>query len=248
MTVDVQFGLKLWSRDADLLPAAADLIRQGIFHYVELTPLPGAAIGPFLAEKIPYLIHVPAEQAGVNIADPAQWDRSRQVILEAREWADRLGAEGTILHPGFGRPGVAAAFLRKLEGTGILIENMPKVGISGEPMVGYDRDSLEPLLGGGRRLCLDLNHAAKAAVSLGVDYRAFIRDLMDLSPALFHISDGTLTTVRDEHLPLGSGDYDLRFFRDCIARKRDARVTIETPRSRRTLDEDLANLERFIHS
>ena len=246
MTVDVQFGLKLWSTDAALLPGAVDLIREGAFHYLEIVPVPGTPMEPFAAAGLPSVIHAASEQHGVNIADPARKDLSRRLVDRCLAWADRLGSPQVILHPGFGDPAVAARFLARLGDRRIVIENMPKVGLFGEPMVGYDRTGLVPLLGACSGFCLDLNHAVKAAVSLRVDYRAFTRDLMGLSPVLFHISDGTLATERDEHLSIGDGEYDFTFLTRCIARRPGARVTLGTPRPSGTLRDDLANRGRLI--
>jgi len=242
----VRFGLKIWSRDTDLLDSAADLIAKGTFHYLELSPVPGTDIRPYLGRDIPCVIHAPTEQFGVNIADRRSWTQSRELIDLAFDWAARLRADSVILHPGFGSTDTASRFLEDLENRGILIENMPMAGLGGEPMVGFDPEGLSSLIRPGIGFCLDLNHAIKAAVGLSLNYRTFIRDLLPFGPALFHIADGTLGNGKDEHLPLGTGEYDIGFLRDCITRSPNPRVTFETPRSRRRLDEDLENLRFFL--
>jgi len=242
----IRFGIKIWSGDTDLLEPAADLIRRGIFHYLELTPIPGTDIRPFLGRGIPYIIHAPTEQFGMNIADPRQWKQNRALIATALDWAGPLDAEFAILHPGYGHPYDAHEFLGTLSDPRILIENMPGTGLSGEAMVGASVEEVKYLMGGDFGFCLDLNHAIKAAVSQKVDYRALIREFISLKPSVFHIADGTLTNEKDEHLPIGEGEYDIAFLKCCIEGQGDALVTLETPRPYGSLQDDLGNRERFL--
>ncbi len=96
-------------------------------------------------------------------------------------------------------------------------------------------------------LCLYLNHAAKAAVGLGVDYQEYIQDFLMLDPKMFHISDGTLTNEKDEHLNIGEGDYDIGFLMNCVNRSELGYVTLETPRTKlSSLEEDLTNYSKLI--
>jgi deoxyribonuclease-4 len=242
----IRFGLKIWSRDTDLLEQAADFIRSGIFHYLELTPIPGTDIRTYLDCRIPYIIHVPNESFGVNIADPGKGKRNREMIGTALEWAGRLNAGFTILHPGYGSPRDARAFLDAIPDQGILIENMPGTGLSGEPMVGATVEEMNYLMAGRFGFCLDLNHAIKAAVSLATDYRPLIREFISLKPSVFHIADGMLTNEKDEHLPIGEGEYDIAFLKRCIEEYGGALVTLETPRPHGSLKDDLGNRERFL--
>jgi deoxyribonuclease-4 len=242
----IRFGLKIWSRDTDLLEPAADLIHQGIFHYLELTPIPGTDIRPYLDYRIPYIVHMPGEQFGMNIADPDQGMQSREMIGTALEWAGQLNAEFAILHPGYGHPDDAREFLRTLSDPRILIENMPGTGLSEEAMVGASVEEVKYLMGGNFGFCLDLNHAIKAAISLKRDYRALIREFLSLKPSVFHIADGMLTNERDEHLPIGEGEYDIAYLKRCIEEYGGALVTLETPRPHGSLKDDLGNRERFL--
>ena len=146
-----------------------------------------------------------------------------------------------ILHAGHGSMKHATDVLREIADDRLLIENVPKVGLNDEPMIGYSPAQIEELIGDGDRgLCLDLNHAAKAAVSLGVDYRAYIKGFMRLKPNMFHMSDGMLSEERDEHLGIGEGEYDLGYLMGVI--EAGGLVTVETPRVKISLDEDKKNL------
>ncbi|MEA3229845.1 MAG: TIM barrel protein [archaeon] len=126
----------------------------------------------------------------------------------------------------------------------LLIENVPKVGLNDEPMIGYSPAQIEELIGGGDSgLCLDLNHAAKAAVSLGVDYREYVQGFSVFDPTMFHISDGKLDTEKDEHLPIGKGDYDFNYLLHCVLSSASGLVTVETPRMHKgSLGEDIQNV------
>ncbi len=71
-----------------------------------------------------------------------------------------------------------------------------------------------------------------------------INGLLELKPAMFHISDGNLNNEVDEHLTLGEGNFDIKFFLDCIIKNRNKLVTIETFRkNNKSFDEDIRNLE-----
>ena len=118
-----------------------------------------------------------------------------------------------ILHAGHGSMQHATDLLRDLSDSRLLIENMPKVGLGGEAMIGYSPAQIEELIrDGDMGLCLDFGHAAKAAVSLGVDYNKYVQGFMELEPRMFHVSDGTLGEEKDEHLNIGDGKYDIGYF------------------------------------
>ena len=55
---NIKFGLKLWSINYNLLEEARKLIEKGIFHYIELMPVPDTEISPFQKIKVPYVIHI----------------------------------------------------------------------------------------------------------------------------------------------------------------------------------------------
>ena len=210
-------GLKMWSTNKDLIDSAIKLIDDNIFHYIELTPIPGTEIDSFLSYDIPYAIHITTERFGVNIADPSKYVYNNQMIDFCIDWANQLGVEYMILHPGYGDPYESIAFLDDVCDSRILIENMPKVGIHDEKMIGYDPYLVKKLLDAGDfGFCLDFNHAVKAAISMKTDYKGLLIDFMELKPKMFHISDGMINVEYDEHLNIGEGNYDLKSFYNCI--------------------------------
>ena len=144
---------------------------------------------------------------------------SKRLSNKSITWADRLNAKYLILHAGYGSMKHATDVLCEIADDRLLIENVPKVGLNDELMIGYSPAQIEELIGDGDRgLCLDLNHAAKAAVSLGVDYKEYVQDFLVFDPKMFHISDGTLDNEKDEHLNIGEGDYDFEVLINCVNR------------------------------
>jgi deoxyribonuclease-4 len=239
----MKYGLKLWSINTDLIDQAFNLIDEKVFDYIELMVIPDSEINPFLID-VPYIIHIPHEKFGVNIGDPAEKEYSLQKINESITWADRLNARYLILHAGHGSMRHATDLLREVSDSRLLIENMPKVGLGGEAMIGYSPAQIEGLIGDSNMgLCLDFGHAVKAAVSLGVNYKEYVQGFMGLEPKVFHVSDGTLSEERDEHLGIGEGEYDFDFLLRCVEYSLFRLVTIETPTNNSNfLEDDVKNV------
>ncbi|MGD9778285.1 sugar phosphate isomerase/epimerase family protein [Methanomethylovorans sp.] len=242
----MRFGLKLWSTNSDTLPEAEQLINQDVFHYIELTPVPETDISPFLAYDLPYTIHITTERHGMNIANKNNHDFSLGIIYDCIEWANELDAKYMVLHPGFGEIEHAIDLLNILDDERILIENMPKTGMNNEVMVGYLPEQIEKLMNNKFGFCFDLNHAIKAAIGLGTEYKAFIDSFQTLSPFYYHISDGDLNVEIDQHLNIGEGEYDLKYLMKSLNAGSKTYMTIETPRiDIHSLEEDSINVQRL---
>lgn len=242
----MKVGLKLWSINIDLIDQAIQLIDEKIFDYIELFVIPNSDIKPFLID-VPYIIHIPHHKFGVNIGDGTIKNYNLQKINESIIWANELNAKYLILHAGHGSMQHATDLLRGMADNRFLIENMPKVGLNDEDMIGYSPAQIEELIeDSDMGLCLDFGHAVKAAISLGVDYKEYVNDFLQFKPKVFHVSDGTLKEEKDEHMNLGDGEYDFRFFTQCIANNPFEFVTIETPRNNhKSLDEDIINVNKI---
>ncbi len=241
----VLFGLKLWSSNVNLIKSAYELIKSNYFQYVELSPIPETSITPFQEMSIPYVIHQTPDKYGVNIADSIHYDRNYQNVKECINWANKLNAKFIIIHPGYGELNNAVKFLENFDDPRFLIENMPKIGLHNEKMIGYNPEELQTLMGKEFGFCLDFSHAIKAAVSLKLDYKHWIINLLTLNPELFHISDGLLTNELDEHLNIGMGHYNWNFLMQCINKTKTPLVTLETPRGADLLNSDIDNLKRL---
>lgn len=246
---NIKFGLKLWSTNTDLIDKAIHLIDEKIFDYIELFVVPDTQIAPFRID-IPYIIHIPHSKFGVNISDASLKEYNLQKINESIMWTNELNAKYMILHPEYGSMDNAKDMLHEVSDSRLLIENMPKIGLNGEQMIGCSPSQIEELIGDNDAgLCLDFGHAVKAAVSLEVDYKEYVKKFLRFDPKVFHISDGVLSDEKDEHLNIGEGDYDFEYFLNCIKMiKKTNYVTIETPRENYTsFEDDIQNLDAFIH-
>jgi len=243
---NLKFGLKLWSINYDLIEETKRLIEENIFNYIELMPIPDTKIAPFRKIEVPYIIHITSENFGLNIADKKKERFNLETINQCIKWADKLNAKYLILHPGFGEIEIAKNFLERINDKRILIENMPKVGINNERMIGYTSEQIKTLTGSRFGFCLDLNHAIKAAISLKENYKERIKNFLKLKPKMFHISDGTLKEEKDRHLAIGEGEYDFNFLANCIKESRVDYVSLETPRTNLgSFKEDLENLRKL---
>ena len=241
----IKFGLKLWSNN-QTLPEACDLINKGIFDYVELLAEPGKDVSNFEKAKIPYILHVPHDSFRFNIGEEKSFKLSLEILKQNIELADRISAKYLILHPGFGEVEIAKRFLEKIHDNRILIENMPLVGKHGEKMIGHNLEQIRQLQKDRFGFCLDFEHATKAAINLKTDPKKFIEKFMALKPKVFHICDGVYQAGPDNHLNIDEGEYDFKFFIDCIKKNDSKMVTLETPKGDlKSLKQDLENLKKL---
>lgn len=241
--INIQFGLKLWSLNSNLIERASILLKDDVFQYIELTPIPNTDIKPFLSYDLPYIIHITTESHGLNIADSKKREFNLKIINDCIQWADKLNARYMVLHPGYGSIDESIQFLDLIEDNRILIENMPKMGLNDECMVGHSRYEIERLMELKFGFCLDFGHAIKAARSHETDYRSFIGSLLELRPQMFHICDGMLNEEKDKHMNIGAGEYDFNFIFRCVMQNSSKYITMETPRANlSSLEEDLLNI------
>ena len=238
------YGIKLWSDRGNLAKEAAGIIKSGNFSYVEITVIPGSDIEPFRQEAFPSIIHVAHDSIGASIGEKSALKRNVECFEEAVRWADALGSEKMIIHPGFGAMETAIGFLEDHYDKRLVIENMPSEGIRGERMIGYSPGQIRKLMGAKFGLCLDFGHASAAARSMGIDYKELVREFMRIGPSVFHVADTMKESKVDKHMDFGNGDADIGFMKSCIS-SIPAPVTLETPLSGNGLSCFLENLNRF---
>lgn len=244
MAKNMKFGLKLWSTNTALISKAVKLLDEKIFDYIELFVVPDTDIAPFLVD-VPYIIHIPHHQFGVSIGETIKKKHTLEKIDECFIWADKLDARYLILHAGTGSMESAKDLLSEINDKRLLIENMPKVALDGELMIGYSPAQIEELIEDSNMgLCLDFGHAVKAAVSLGKDYKVYMNEFLNFKPKVLHISDGMISTEKDEHLSFGKGEFDLGYLLGCVMSNNSKFVTIEAIRlNQQSLQEDILNVE-----
>lgn len=238
----MKFGIKLWSTDINLIDQSCNLINNKIFNYVELLVVPNTEISSFKID-IPYIIHIPHQNFNVNIGNNKIIEYNTQKVNESIIWADELNAKYLILHPGYGNIENTIDFIKSISDKRILIENMPKIGINNENMIGYSPEQIEKLITNKFGLCLDFGHSIQSSISYKIDYKNYIKRFLKFNPKVFHISDGLIHNEKDDHLKIGTGEYDFKFLKNCITNNKSKYVTLETPRNNKnSLKEDLINL------
>ncbi|MDD2731828.1 MAG: TIM barrel protein [Candidatus Pacebacteria bacterium] len=241
---NIKFGLKTYSTNTEFAAKSEELIKNNLIDYLEVLPVLDSDITPFLKVDIPYIIHIPHEEFGLNISDKSRHNFSLKIIKEAQNWADLLKAKYLILHLGFGEIKNAEYFLKNINDKRILIENMPYKALNGLRMTGSSVQEVKRLKGSRFGFCLDFGHAVKSAIGLKKDYKEYIKEFLKIKPDMFHISDGKTDDLKDRHLSIGKGDYDFKFLLKCINENKSRIATLETPKSDfNSVSEDIENLK-----
>lgn len=222
----MKIGVKIYTKNYELVP-----------RYIEHADFIEVLIEPEMDYKIlkdydtEYIIHVPHHKFGFNPADKKSWIISKKILEESKSAADFLDAKKMIMHVGhFGNDDCnennIIEFIEDHKDDRILLENLPKktkyleypFALPGE--VKRIADKLK--LG----ICLDFSHAVCAAASLKTDFRDIIKEINQLKPKHYHISDGLISNDTDFDLHFFKGDYPLEEFKKLIPQ--NGEVTIET--------------------
>lgn len=187
--------------------------------------------------------------------------RSRETLHKELVTADRLGADGLVLHPGSAKKGNraealarAAEVLREVldllpaEGTPLLLENTAGAG----SMLGSTPEEMSFLFGRVGRparmgLCLDSCHLFASGYDIASqgEYDRVLESFRNASPsggiALWHLNDALfgLGSGRDRHAGLGEGTLGLpaleRIVKGALAS--NVPLILETPKGEgETLD------------
>jgi len=227
----MKIGVKIWRVENDL----NELIERAKPDFIETMAIVGEDYSPLKETGLPVTIHAEHISFGVNQADPLLLARNTKSLEFAIRTADMLDSDVIVLHPGClvnHNCSLQAAidFISGFDDQRILVENMPaytakdgkifNIGISTEEIV----DILDKTKKG---FCLDLAHAAVAAVGSGRDYLKSIESFIGLRPAYYHMSDSTLKSKCGDHVHLGDGELDVLGIKKMLPD--DARVALETP-------------------
>lgn len=231
----MKYGIKLRTDEMILISDVAKLITKGVFDYVELLIVPNnPSIIPFLEFEVEYVVHASHENYGVDMGRLELREFTLKMLDLSLQAADELGSKIVIFHAGTDSLEHTKGVLSNYTDTRVVIENMPKVGINGEACLGYDAKAMKRLTMDRFGICLDFGHAMKASISLKTDFGEIIQEFLKLNPKIFHISDGNFNTEKDEHLNIGVGTYDFKYFKKCIINNPSKLVTLETPRQHGT--------------
>lgn len=242
-----KIGLKLWSINTDFyLKEAERLFDLKVYDYIELYVVPETirTLPLWKRLKVPYIIHNAHFAHGFNLAKKDHEKRNAEIYDQTKRFADELNAKYVIFHGGIdGTAEETAQQLSALNEPRALIENKPFIALpnrmGGNFCRGATYDELKIIMDTAKcGFCLDVGHAVCSANSQKKEPYAFLRELMNLKPAMFHLSDVTdMTSPYDAHPHLGSGQLDIARLKQEIF-PADAIISVETNKdSKEKLDD-----------
>lgn len=232
-----KIGLKLWSVNTDFyLKEAEKLYAKNVYDYIELYVVPETleTLPLWKRLNIPFIIHNPHFAHGFNLAKAEKKDRNKEIYEQTKRFADELNAKHIIFHGGIdGNIEETARQLAALNEPRALIENKPFIALpnrmGGNFCRGATFDELKLIMDTAKcGFCFDIGHAVCSANSQKKEPYAFLRELMRLKPAMFHLSDVTdMASPYDAHPHLGTGRLDIaRLKREIFPD--DAIISVET--------------------
>jgi len=220
-----RFGLKLWSKDfiknKEFAKDAEKALKEGWFDYLELFALPSTFAETKDAVKAGFggcqvVIHAPHGIQNLDIANPEEFENNRVRLKDSQLFADLLGAEIIILHPGMHKgESYLNESIRQFKAFNdgrLTVENLPaycsqtKRDLHGITPAEIKRFIEET----GAKFCLDFSHAICGANSCNRDIYEVLGEFKALKPAMYHLCDGDVASTNDSHLHYGEGNYDLR--------------------------------------
>lgn len=252
MIKNINLGIKISTGNFNLIPEIYK--NQNIIDFIEIILMPEFTykdINKIKDLRIPYVIHVPNSNYGLDFGDINSNINNLKYIKKINQYKDDLLPLCFVVHPESGDINLSIENLKKLEVKPISIENMPYKSLNGGVLLGYDIQSLKKYFEeiDDLELCLDFGHAIKAALSKNISHDTFIKKFLEFrNPILFHLSGGTLQTEIDEHLPLNKGDYNLREIKEILFNYGEiVHLTFEIPRNyKKGIKDDIKNMYLFI--
>lgn len=210
----MKFGLKLWSINPDYIPEAIRLYELGIYQYIELYAIPDsydAMIKFWKSLRIPFIIHAPHYKHGLNLSQVQFQPVNLKLAKESYAFADALNADTVIIHPGMNGPiEETVRQIRFIYDDRLVIENKPQVGLGELTCTGATPQEIQFAMDQtGVGFCLDIGHAICAANSHHIDPITYIRQFIQLAPQMYHVTDGNVASVYDQHDHYGQGSFPL---------------------------------------
>lgn len=211
-----KIGLKVWSVNSEYISEAERIYKDGVCDFIEIYAVSDSF--KIYGEKwkkinAPFIIHAPHYKDGVNLALYEKREFNKIVAEESKRFADLLGSEKIIFHPGAGGNIDEVIFqLKRFNDERILIENKPYLGIGGKIIFhGASFEDIEKIIKESNvKFCLDFGHAICAANSFKINQIEFLKKLNTLFPAMYHLTDGDYTGEMDTHKNYGTGNFPLR--------------------------------------
>lgn len=223
---------------------------MGVYDFIELYALPDTLhlLPEWRALKIPYTIHAPHFNQGINLADAEKFSFNRSIFEDVYRWADGLDAEFIIFHPGvLGTIDETVRQIQILKDARMIVENKPPYQVpSMRQCRGADVREIQRVVSEtGVRTCLDIGHAMCSAAHFGKDPYEYLRLFRELEPVYYHFVDNYIGSSEDRHLHLGAGNYD--FEKIChIISGSGQHILLETNKSSKTQLSDFHEDIQFI--
>jgi len=243
-----KYGLKLWSTNTNYLKEAVRLYKEQEFDYIELFSVSDSFdeySHYWQGLEIPFVIHAPHFRSGVNLAKKENRLRNIKLVGEAQKYADFLKADEIIIHPGIaGEINETVRQIYEINDKRLLVENKPYYALDDNLIcIGASPDEIKYIIDNCQvGFCLDIGHSLCAARGLEKDPATMLNEFMSFNPVIFHITDGDMNSVYDNHWHIGWGNYD--FIKILNILPADARLTVETDKDSR---ENLKDYEQDVN-
>lgn len=210
---------------------AVRLYEGGVYSYIELFVVPESYhehVGIWERLHIPYVIHAPHFDRGLNLAKRDNLKKNSILAQETIQYADRLKANIIIFHPGIGGNIKETVYqLNKISDNRIVIENKPYFGYNDVICNGSTPEDIAYLMATAHvGFCLDIGHAICTANAIKTDPMSYIHKFMSLTPNMFHLSDGEYRGIHDHHDHMGMGNYPLNNITSLLPV--NSTITVET--------------------
>ena len=248
-----KIGLKLWSCNTDYYyDEAIRLFNQGVYDYIELYVVPDTieTLKKWKKLNIPFIIHNAHFAHGFNLAKKDHEKRNHEIYEQTARFADSLKAKYIIFHGGI--DGEVQETIRQLAAFNeprAIIENKPFVALPNKMGGRFCRGStIEEIhlitTNSQCGFCLDIGHAVCSANFQEKEPYAFLKEMLQFNPKMFHLSDiMDMTTIYDAHPHLGKGSLDIVWLKNDIFPS-NAIISIETYKdSQEELDDFVYDVE-----
>jgi len=234
----MKIGLKVWASNKAYIKDAKKFIADGVCDFIEIYVNAECQAQDSLdwkgvSSKI--CLHAPHSYGGFNPGQPGLEKEKRAALEKVDVFRRELNPGYIIFHPGI--EGAVEETIRQYKVYKkdfpevfalALIENKPKIGIGKEVCLGSSPAEIRQIqeqLGFG--FCLDVSHVICYAAWLKTPWRNILEEFFKFKPQMVHLCDGYVDSVKDTHLHLGRGNYDLRVVLEKVAENQWA--TLETP-------------------
>lgn len=220
-----KIGLKLWSINTDYYyDEAIRLYNEGVFDFIELYVVPDTfdTIKKWEKLNIPFTIHAPHFNHGVNLADYTKFEYNKNIFNQMFKIADKLNVEYIIFHPGvLGDINETIKQLNKIKDDRMIVENKPPYQVPSMRLCrGSSIEEIKKIVNETNlKICLDIGHAICSANYFKEDPYYYLQKFQDLNPVYYHFVDNFIDNTKDKHLNLGHGNYDIHYILNNILNK-----------------------------